>query len=156
MILPFRAHLSTPDTVSVLSAAETTDEVSGLAPAGARATLDRLIAEGMLAPRPGRELYVAEIAGEGSVVTGVVAVVSSDHRVRPHERVLPDRVASLARYLEVLSAETVPVTLAHRRNQALAERIADATSEAPLIEAAVGEVSERLWALDGGGRPPRR
>ena len=152
MIIPFEAYLATSAAASVLSTVDWTDEVavSHLPPGAARAALDRLIADGLLVHRPHRELFAAEISADGRVVTGLLAVVSPDHEVRPHERVLADRVASLARHLGVIGAETVPVTLAHRSNQALVDGVADVISGPPLVEAEIEGASEKLWAVDPG------
>jgi uncharacterized protein (DUF1015 family) len=150
VILPFLAHLPTPDASSVVSegAVELGDATAFPSPASARAMLDRLLATGKLVPRSRPELFVVEMVGDGRVVTGVLAVVSADHEVRPHERVLADRVSSLARHLDALGAQAVPVTLAHRRRQAIADRVAGVASGAPLLEARLGEMAERVWVVD--------
>jgi uncharacterized protein (DUF1015 family) len=63
---------------------------------------------------------------------------------------MADRVASLARHLEVTGAETVPVTLTHRHSAILADRVSEVTSGAPLVDAKAAGVSEKLWAVDRG------
>jgi uncharacterized protein (DUF1015 family) len=42
----------------------------------------------------------------------------------------------------------VPVTLAHRRHQAIADRVAAVASGTPLLEAHLGESAERVWVVD--------
>jgi uncharacterized protein (DUF1015 family) len=150
VILPFLAHLTTPGTSSVVSeaAVELGDAGAFPSPDSARATLDRLLATGRLVPRSRPELFVVEMVGDGCIVAGVLAVVSADHEVRPHERVLSDRVSSLTRHLDAVGAEAVPVTLAHRRHQAIADRVAAVTSGTPLLEARLGESAERVWVVD--------
>ena len=140
MILPFLAHIPAPDASSVVSegAAELGDAAAFPSPASARAMLDRLLATGRLVPRSRPELFVVEMVGDGSAVAGVLAVVSADHEVRPHERVLSDRVSSLARHLDALGAQAVPVTLAHRRHQAIADASLPSSSGTPLLERASG------------------
>ncbi len=163
VITPFEAHLATPAAVSVLSTVDWTDEaaVSHLPPGAARATLDRLIADrSACSPIPNRELFAAEISADGHVVTGLLAVVSAGHEVRPHERVFADRVASLARHLGEIGAETVPVTLAHRR-QPGARRQCDRTSSRAHRCSRPRSVGSSREALGGRsrmpvGRPPLR
>ncbi len=159
MILPFQAHVATPGASSVVSeaAVELGDAAAFPSPTSARATLDRLLATGRLVPRSRPELFVVEMAGDGCTVAGVLAVVSADHEVRPHERVLSDRVSSLTRHLDASGAEAVPVTLAHRRHQAIADRVAAVASGNAAARGGPRGVGRKGLGCRSGyrvGRPP--
>lgn len=83
-----------------------------------RETLERLVADGRFTALPDPCLVVLTLTAGDEAITYVVGTTDvdayTDGRILPHERVRPDRVAQLARYLEVVEAVSSPVCVAHR------------------------------------------
>lgn len=103
-----------------------------------RAALDELMAAGRFVGIDGPALGVLRLdhpVGSTTAVVGDVEVEAFvDGRVLPHEHVRADRVAQLARHLEVVRIASSPVCVVHRPSAELAElteRIVRAT--APVV-----------------------
>jgi uncharacterized protein (DUF1015 family) len=83
-----------------------------------RATLERLLAEGRFTALPDPCLVTLTLTAGDETITYVVGTTDvdayADGRILPHEQVRPERVAQLARYLEVVEAVSSPVCVAHR------------------------------------------
>jgi len=112
-----------------------------------RAALDALMASGRFVPLDRPALGVLRLdhpAGSTTAVVGDVEVAAFvDGRVLPHEHVRADRVAELARHLEVVRIASSPVCVVHRPNGEVAEltdRVLEVT--APVV---------RFRAEDGVG-----
>lgn len=83
-----------------------------------RAALDRLLAADRFVPIEGPALAVLRLDHPGGSTTAVIGDVEIeafvDGRVLPHEHVRADRVAHLARHLEVVRIASSPVCVVHR------------------------------------------
>jgi uncharacterized protein (DUF1015 family) len=118
-----------------------------------RGSLDRLLAEGRFAPLPDPCLVVLSLTAGGDSITYVVGLVDvaayADGRILPHEGVRPERVAQLARYLDVVQAVSSPVCVGHRPSPDVASRLAPvraAVPEVAFVDADGIEVALRVVA----------
>jgi uncharacterized protein (DUF1015 family) len=128
-----------------------------------RTALHRVLTAGRFTPLPAACLAVLTLtAGDERIVyvVGTVAVDAyGDGRVLPHERVRPERVDQLARYLDVVGAVSSPVCVAHRPDPTVAAALGPVLASLPEvafrdvdgIEVALFVVAEpdRIAALAG-------
>jgi uncharacterized protein (DUF1015 family) len=88
-----------------------------------REALDSLLTRERFVPIAGPALGVLRLDHPGGSTTAVVGDVEVeaflDGRVLPHERVQPERVAQLARHLEVVAIASSPVCVVHRPSAAV-------------------------------------
>jgi uncharacterized protein (DUF1015 family) len=103
---------------------------------GAR-NLERLVAERVLVREDKPTYYIYRMDMGGHIQTGVAFVGSvrayEQHRIRRHELTRPDKENDRVRNIATLNAQTGPVLLAYRANDALRELLAVATNAAPLF-----------------------
>ena len=112
---------------------------------GAR-SLERLVADGVLVRDDQPSFYIYRMVMNGRTQTGVAFVGSvrayEQHRIRRHELTRPDKENDRVRNIATLNAQTGPVLLAYRANDALRELL--------------GIASERGAAVLGDGAERRR
>lgn len=121
----------------------------------AAATLNRWLAEGVLAPDPDPALYVYEQRNDEILQRGVIGALAlsepTDGIVLPHEDVMADVVADRADLMRTTAAHLEPLLLTYRSD-------GDATGTTAVIERTVQRppllatttedgYSHRLWAV---------
>jgi uncharacterized protein (DUF1015 family) len=116
---------------------------------GAR-SLERLIAEGVLIREPKPTFYIYRMVMAGRTQTGVALVGSvrayEQQRIRRHELTRPDKENDRVRNIASLNAQTGPVLLAYRANDALRELLTVATNTAPLFSVTgPNDVVHTVW-----------
>lgn len=119
----------------------------------ARASLDRLVQEGVLIrdPAPGVFLYEQIMDGRSQVgVVGCVHVDDYAHDViRKHEKTRKDKEDDRTRHVLALNANAEPVFLTFRDEPALEALIARGTAGTPLYDFTAGDgVRHRVWRVD--------
>ncbi|NJQ08372.1 DUF1015 family protein [Streptomyces lonarensis] len=125
----------------------------GSASRDAARTLDRWLAEGVLA-RDGREaLYVYEQRRGATLQRGVIGALRlsppGDGVVLPHEDVMPQVVAERSALLRETAANLEPLLLGYRGDTAAGDTAADGAAHDAAPPCATGEVIDRVVA-----RPP--
>jgi uncharacterized protein (DUF1015 family) len=106
--------------------------------AGCRAVLDRLHAHHRLTPLARPSLAVVTLTPPGerptiAVIGDAEVAAYTDGRVLGHERIQPERVAQLARYLEVVRIASSPVCVAHAPSDAVAAATATALARPAIV-----------------------
>jgi uncharacterized protein (DUF1015 family) len=116
-----------------------TSPYSDAAYAQGAATFARLQHAGVLVRDAEPSFYAYRMVMDGRTQTGVALIASvaayETHRIRRHELTRPDKESDRVRNIATLNAQTGPVLLAYRANEALAELIYAAASARPLLEA---------------------
>jgi uncharacterized protein (DUF1015 family) len=103
---------------------------------GARAALDRLLADGTLVRDQSPALFLYRLVMDGRTQTGVVACVHVDdyehELIRKHEKTRKDKEDDRTRHVLTLNAHAEPVFLTYRSIPAV-DRLADATMRQPSL-----------------------
>ena len=145
-------HVSRPEIDLPAGVDEHADEVYEQG----RAALADFRARGALVLDPeARYLVYRQVMGE-VVQTGVVGVVDVDDyaaaRIKKHEFTRPDKEDDRTRHIDVLSAHDEPVFLLHRRDESIAEVIAQVTAGEPEVDfVAPDGVAHTLWVVADAG-----
>ncbi|MFI8293825.1 DUF1015 domain-containing protein [Streptomyces sp. ms191] len=119
----------------------------------AAVTLDRWIADGVLAPDPEPALYVYEQSGDGILQRGVIGALElstpDEGLVLPHEDVMPHVVEDRAALMRTTAANLEPLLLTYRGNgDAAAEVIERVVRGEPLLATTTEDgFSHRLWSI---------
>jgi uncharacterized protein (DUF1015 family) len=116
---------------------------------GAR-SLERLVAERVLVRDEKPTYYIYRMVMQGHTQTGVAFVGSvrayEQNRIRRHELTRPDKENDRVRNIATLNAQTGPVLLAYRANDALRDVLGVATNAAPLFSVtAPNGVVHTVW-----------
>jgi len=142
-------HVSKPE----IDLPPSTDPYSPAVYATGKESFQRLLAQGALRQdeRPCFYFY-RQVMGAHSQV-GLVAAASCEDYLRglikKHELTRPDKEDDRLRHIETLNAQTGPVFLVYRAEQALDELVARRISEAPAIDfTATDGVRHTAWVLD--------
>ena len=115
-------------------------------------SLAHLIEVGVLVRDNAPSFYVYRMVMGGRTQTGVAFVGSvrayEEHRIRRHELTRPDKENDRVRNIATLNAQTGPVLLAYRANDAIGALIRTAANEPPLF-AVTGpnEVLHTVWRV---------
>jgi uncharacterized protein (DUF1015 family) len=119
---------------------------------GARAALDRLLADGTLVRDQSPALFLYRLVMDGRTQTGVVACVHVDDYehdlIRKHEKTRKDKEDDRTRHVLTLNAHAEPVFLTYRSLPAV-DRLADATMRQPSLYdfTAPDGVRHTIWRI---------
>ncbi|MFC8277232.1 DUF1015 domain-containing protein [Streptomyces sp. NPDC057271] len=119
----------------------------------AAVTLDRWLAEGVLAPDPEPALYVYEQSGDGILQRGIIGALElstpAEGIVLPHEDVMPHVVEDRAALMRTTAANLEPLLLTYRGNgNGTAEVIERTVHREPLLATTTEDgFHHRLWAI---------
>ncbi|MFE5301060.1 DUF1015 family protein [Streptomyces sp. NPDC056632] len=119
----------------------------------AAVTLDRWLADGILAPDPEPALYVYEQRGDGLLQRGVIGALElsspAEGIVLPHEDVMPHIVEDRAALMRTTAANLEPLLLTYRGDGDGAGAVIDRTVERePLLSTTTEDgFHHRLWAV---------
>jgi len=139
-------HISRPE----IDLPEGSSPYSGEAYAQGARSLERLVAERILVRDDKPSFYIYRMVMDGRVQTGVALAASvrayEQHRIRRHELTRPDKEDDRVRNIATLNAQTGPVLLAYRANEALRDLLAVATNAAPLFSVTgPNDVVHTVW-----------
>ena len=142
-------HISRPE----IDLPEGSSPYSDAAYAQGRSSLERLVAERVLVRDDAPSYYLYRMVMNGRTQTGVAFVASvrayEQHRIRRHELTRPDKEDDRVRNIATLNAQTGPVLLAYRANDAMRDLLATATNAAPLFSVpAQRRRDHTIWAND--------
>jgi uncharacterized protein (DUF1015 family) len=117
-----------------------------------RRVLDRLLTTGRFGPLQRELLLVLELTDAGRTVTAVLGDIDVaaylDGRIRPHEHVRADRVAELARYLDIVEVASSPVCVLHEPDAALDATVTTVRQRGPELDVALPDGARlRLWSV---------
>ncbi|MFD7326671.1 DUF1015 domain-containing protein [Streptomyces sp. NPDC059875] len=119
----------------------------------AAVTLDRWLADGVLAPDPEPALYVYEQSGDGILQRGIIGALElstpAEGIVLPHEDVMPHVVEDRAALMRTTAANLEPLLLTYRGDgNGAAEVIERTVRREPLLATTTEDgFSHRLWAV---------
>lgn len=119
----------------------------------AAVTLDRWLADGILAPDPDPALYVYEQQGEGILQRGLIGALElstpAEGIVLPHEDVMPHVVEDRAALMRTTAANLDPLLLTYRGDGDGAGAVVDRVAERePLLCTTTEDgIRHRLWAI---------
>ncbi|MFG3349675.1 DUF1015 family protein [Streptomyces sp. NPDC048018] len=119
----------------------------------AAVTLDRWLAEGILAPDPEPALYVYEQRGDGLLQRGLIGALElstpAEGIVLPHEDVMPHVVEDRAALMRTTAANLEPLLLTYRGDGDGAGSVVDrAVEREPLLSTTTEDgFHHRLWAV---------
>lgn len=121
----------------------------------AAATLDRWLAEGVIAPDPAPTLYVYEQCNDEILQRGLIGALAlspaADGIVLPHEDVMDDVVADRAELMRTMQAHLEPLLLTYRGGdgeEGAAAVIGRAAERRPLLSTTTEDgFHHRLWAV---------
>ncbi|MFJ9812125.1 DUF1015 domain-containing protein [Streptomyces sp. NPDC101158] len=119
----------------------------------AAVTLDRWLADGILAPDPEPALYVYEQRGDGLLQRGVIGALElstpAEGIVLPHEDVMPHIVEDRAALMRTTAANLEPLLLTYRGDGDGAGAVIDRTVERePLLSTTTEDgFHHRLWSV---------
>jgi len=134
--------------------AEGTDPHDGAVYDKAAQNLRGMIDEGVLIRDAEPCYYVYRLRMGDHVQTGIVGAGSiaayDANRIRRHELTRPDKEDDRVRQIDVLNAQTGPVMATHRRDQRIADVIANLTTDEPDSHViADGGVEHSVWVICG-------
>ncbi|MFC8510929.1 DUF1015 family protein [Streptomyces sp. NPDC057411] len=119
----------------------------------AAVTLDRWLADGILAPDPAPALYVYEQRGDGILQRGLIGALElstpAEGIVLPHEDVMPHVVEDRAALMRTTAANLEPLLLTYRGDGDGAGSVVDRTVERePLLSTTTEDgFHHRLWSV---------
>ena len=121
---------------------------------GATAAFSRMIESGVLIRDTAPRFYAWRMEAQGRAQTGLVAAASlaayEQGAIKRHESTRPPKVEDRARHIEALGAQTGPLLLIHRPDEAVRRLIAAACAGPPLCRSVQGgTVTHTLWPIDG-------
>jgi uncharacterized protein (DUF1015 family) len=118
-----------------------------------RENLDRMVAEGVLQRDAAPSYYAYRLTMGDHRQTGLVAVASVDaydaDRVRKHEFTRPVKEDDRVRQIEALNAQTGPVFLVYKADEAVDRLLNDATASAAEVDVTASRdgVRHELWPI---------
>jgi uncharacterized protein (DUF1015 family) len=117
-----------------------------------RENFRRLIAEGALRQDPQPYFYLYRQVMGGHSQTGLVAAASCEDYlksiIRKHELTRLDKEDDRVRHIEALDAQTGPVFLVYRANQAMDQFVAKRTAEPPNLDFTASDgVRHMAWVI---------
>ena len=118
--------------------------------------LQQMIADGDLVQDEQPYYYLYELTMKGRVQSGIVGCVSVDDYengvVKRHENTRADKEADRIHHVDVTSAQTGPIFLAHRHNNTIAQLIADTKAKKePVYDFTSSDgIRHRVFVIDDG------
>ncbi len=142
-------HISKPE----IDLPEGTDPYDPAVYAKGAENLQRLVDDGVLIREEKPCYYIYRLRWEDHVQTGLVfgaSVAAYDiNRVRKHEFTRPVKEDDRVRQITALNAETGPVLLTYRADDAVKAIIDEKASEAPIYDLVADDgIGHTLWVLD--------
>lgn len=97
--------------------------------------------------------YIYELTMNGRVQTGITACASVDDYenqiIKKHENTRAEKEADRIRHVDVCSAQTGPIFLAYRSNEAINQQVEKAKQKAPLYDfVSTDKIRHRVWRID--------
>jgi uncharacterized protein (DUF1015 family) len=121
--------------------------------AGAAATLDRWVGEGLFSPDPAPALYVYEMREpDGHATRGLVGAVelrpAEDGVILPHENTMAGPVADRLEVMTATRADLEPIYLVYDGGGPASELLSTVDERTAVAEATTADgISHRLWAI---------
>ncbi|RPK66644.1 hypothetical protein EES43_05050 [Streptomyces sp. ADI96-02] len=148
-------HLESADPHNIVRLILPQAETAAARHRQAAETLDRWLAEGVIAPDPEPALYVYEQRGETVLQRGLIGALAlspaGDGIVLPHEDVMDDVVADRAELMRTTRAHLEPLLLTYRGDDGPtgAGAVVERTTRRPPLLATTTEdgFRHRLWAV---------
>ena len=118
----------------------------------AKELLDRMIADGTFVTDGDDAYYIYELVMDGRSQTGIVACAAIDdyqnNVIKKHENTRAEKEADRIRHVDVCSAQTGPIFLAYRSQEAINSVVARIKKTAPLYDfTAPDGISHRAWKI---------
>ena len=122
--------------------------------AKAKEMLEAEIADGTFVTDEGENYYLYRLTMDGRSQTGIVACCSIDDYVngviKKHENTREEKELDRIRHVDITGAHTGPIFLAYRRNETLAQIMADVMTEAPLYDFVSEDgIGHTVWKIGG-------
>lgn len=119
----------------------------------AREMLDQMIQSGLFIQEQKSAYYVYELVMDGRSQVGLGACASVDDYdaqvIKKHENTRADKEADRIRHVDVCSAQTGPIFLAYRRQEAIEREVRSAMTGMPVYDfTAKDGITHRLWVID--------
>lgn len=119
----------------------------------AREMLDQMIQDGLFIQEQKRAYYVYELVMYGRSQVGIGACASVDDYevqvIKKHENTRADKEADRIRHVDVCSAQTGPIFLAYRRQEAIEREVQSAMTGMPVYDFTASDgITHRLWVID--------
>ncbi len=101
--------------------------------------------------------YIYELTMDGRVQTGIAACASIDEYergvIKKHENTRAEKEADRIRHVDACNAQTGPIFLAYRANQAINAVVGSVKQQEPLYDfVAEDGIRHRVWAISGDGQ----
>lgn len=111
-----------------------------------------MVADGSFVRDEKRGYYVYELTMDGRTQTGIAACASIDDYqnqvIKKHENTRADKEADRIRHVDICNAQTGPIFLAYRSNEAINKAVAEAVKQAPLYDFVSDDgISHRVFAM---------
>lgn len=141
-------HISRPE----IDLPDETDPYDAAVYAKGRENLDRMVAQGVLAREAGPCYYAYRLTMGGHVQTGIVATASVEaydrDRIKKHEFTRPVKEDDRVRQVDTLNAQTGPVFLVYKADQAVDSILAGVSANpADMDVTAKDGVRHELWVI---------
>ncbi|MFF8609479.1 DUF1015 domain-containing protein [Streptomyces sp. NPDC015346] len=146
-------HLESADPHNIVRLILPQAVIAGARHRKAAVTLDRWIADGILAPDPEPALYVYEQHGDGILQRGVIGALElstpAQGIVLPHEDVMPHVVEDRAALMRTTAANLEPLLLTYRGDgDGAADVIERTVQREPLLATTTEDgFHHRLWSV---------
>lgn len=114
--------------------------------------LDGMIGKGEFVKEEKPCYYIYELTMDGRVQTGITACASIDDYenkvIKKHENTRAEKEADRIRHVDVCSAQTGPIFLAYRSNEAINRQVEEVKKEKPLYDfTAPDQIRHRVWRI---------
>ncbi|MBH1940059.1 DUF1015 domain-containing protein [Mobilitalea sibirica] len=101
--------------------------------------------------------YIYELTMKGRSQTGIVACASIDdylnNVIKKHENTREDKEIDRIHHVDICNAQTGPIFLAYRNQQAIDEVVSDAKKEAPIYSFTSQDgIGHQVWRISEGDR----
>ena len=118
----------------------------------AKELLDGMIADGTFVSDSDDAYYIYELVMDGRSQTGIVACASIDdyqnNVIKKHENTRAEKEADRIKHVDVCSAQTGPIFLAYRSQEAINSVVARIKKTSPLYDfTAPDGISHRAWKI---------
>lgn len=118
----------------------------------ARETFQKFIREGVLVKDENNCLYIYALSMNGRTQTGLVAACSIEEYeqniIKKHEFTRPEKEADRIKHIQTLEAQTGPIFLTYRNNEAIDKIIQNYTTQLPLVSfTATDGIKHEVWQI---------
>ncbi len=120
----------------------------------ARELFEKELADGTFISDEDSCYYVYELTMDGRKQTGIVACASIDEYqndvIKKHENTRADKELDRIHHVDRMSAQTGPIFLAYRANDALRDLVSMVKNTAPIYDFTADDgISHRVWKVNG-------